>query len=949
MEWQNSMTEFKIEYRILRMMSKRFISSVKRRRGSALLIVLGFLSFMMISAVSFAIYMRIERQASSNYRHAAGARHMLNAGLYRAIEDVDLRHNDEVDFSRKFPLFLSGNNERSRVITSLSNNSDDAQQTRVLSLDALAYIPGILANHVRHYAASESNCAEWRQVSMPFANMEGDEAYNEAIVGRYAYACVNVSDMINVNNCRATVRGSGSNQVSIAYLFDDFADAENFEQNRKNTDKYYHTLNDFYACMFEHNDPVFYSPYHEFLDMLGSSASTPFDDQEMENHILVTDGKVKAEPHQPDALNILEFPPVSDISQNNPTIDSTFFPIFKRAIHNYDGNDDYRYAFACMMADYLDDDHVPKSYDHPSMEIAPMICQMSVMASGFQLFERRVVPDIDGDGNDDEAIFLVPGKIPVPLSFKVKVVYPFLQTDTQANLSSDYSVEVEIYLRVHSVSKRRQSLLGGVLPNEQQNYYVRLNGTRNIPAGFDNIRSGGVQADEPYRLIPLELQPTMIGSSEVMIWDEVNGAVPASGFIDGESIMVTLVVGHIGVKDTNGNYVDLVPNITGAKNGNIPPDAMNRFVGTLHKPYFETDETSPLGATFSGDSVPLSLTWVGLETPDPRFNWKVSNWIQSTDAQQEPNQSTLDMLADGNGRDGDIFMSVSNAGMLQSPGELGFFIRPYQHGLMSPASVDFTTQISYDDCTDKDAMFRTIRLYDHDSLEADKIYDYFYAADIDGNMLGTRINPLSDIPNVLKAAIENVPLDYYVAYRNDQDIIAEETDPSLRENNFTEDDYYSGNWSRVVEAWQQKLESVIQNPPSTDKDIKKKFGCNLRDLYFEHNLFEWYHPHPQRDTIFGQSVGVDLHEVDRKMLYSFSLDSFSDSQQLFLYFISAETTAASFGSRARSTASGKAVALVWRNPYPASFERAANGAVSTEPGTVNSFHEHEILYFHYLD
>jgi type II secretory pathway component PulK len=79
----------------------------ENRRGSALLIVLGFLSFMMISAVAFAVYMRIERQASSNYRHAAGARHMLNSALYRAIEDVDLelRTNPDADFSRKFPLF----------------------------------------------------------------------------------------------------------------------------------------------------------------------------------------------------------------------------------------------------------------------------------------------------------------------------------------------------------------------------------------------------------------------------------------------------------------------------------------------------------------------------------------------------------------------------------------------------------------------------------------------------------------------------------------------------------------------------------------------------------------------------------------------------------------------------------------------------------------------------
>jgi type II secretory pathway component PulK len=78
-----------------------------RRRGSALLIVLGFLSFMIISGVSFAIYMRIERQASSNYRHAVNARQVLNAALARAMEEVDselrLDNTDVNDNDKKHP------------------------------------------------------------------------------------------------------------------------------------------------------------------------------------------------------------------------------------------------------------------------------------------------------------------------------------------------------------------------------------------------------------------------------------------------------------------------------------------------------------------------------------------------------------------------------------------------------------------------------------------------------------------------------------------------------------------------------------------------------------------------------------------------------------------------------------------------------------------------------
>ena len=40
--------------------------STSNRRGSALLIVLGFLSFMVVSAVAFAVFMRAERRPSAS-------------------------------------------------------------------------------------------------------------------------------------------------------------------------------------------------------------------------------------------------------------------------------------------------------------------------------------------------------------------------------------------------------------------------------------------------------------------------------------------------------------------------------------------------------------------------------------------------------------------------------------------------------------------------------------------------------------------------------------------------------------------------------------------------------------------------------------------------------------------------------------------------------------------
>ena len=59
------------------------------KRGSALLIVLGMLSFMIVSAVSFSIFMRQGRAPSSYYRKSVADRHLLNAALARAIDEID--------------------------------------------------------------------------------------------------------------------------------------------------------------------------------------------------------------------------------------------------------------------------------------------------------------------------------------------------------------------------------------------------------------------------------------------------------------------------------------------------------------------------------------------------------------------------------------------------------------------------------------------------------------------------------------------------------------------------------------------------------------------------------------------------------------------------------------------------------------------------------------------
>ena len=61
----------------------------KERKGSALLIVLGMMAFMIVSAVAFSAYMRFARTPSSFLRRSAAARELTKAALARAIDEID--------------------------------------------------------------------------------------------------------------------------------------------------------------------------------------------------------------------------------------------------------------------------------------------------------------------------------------------------------------------------------------------------------------------------------------------------------------------------------------------------------------------------------------------------------------------------------------------------------------------------------------------------------------------------------------------------------------------------------------------------------------------------------------------------------------------------------------------------------------------------------------------
>lgn len=201
------------------------------KKGSALLIVLGLLSFMVVSAVSFSIYMRQSRLPSSYLRRNLAARHLVRAALARAIDELEGAYNDDADWGKyemsetdvrqgfygvyddPYPGcgYKIDNDSRKdgdfwfrRVFMPFGPTKYAEATVPTLTLEALAYLPPALIDDVRTFSRY-TRTAAWR--SLPYE------------AGRYAYTAVNVSDLFDVNRLRAAdPRDSGPNRITLAAL-----------------------------------------------------------------------------------------------------------------------------------------------------------------------------------------------------------------------------------------------------------------------------------------------------------------------------------------------------------------------------------------------------------------------------------------------------------------------------------------------------------------------------------------------------------------------------------------------------------------------------------------------------------------------------------------------------------------------------------------------------------
>ena len=380
----------------------------RERRGSALLIVLGMLAFMIASAIAFSAYMRYSRLPSSYLRRTSASREMAKAAVARAIDDLDRAIGNN-----PYPgLFASDNESASRSVDAIERNyfyhrvfigtnclvQAFSDTVPVLTVEALGYIPPALVNEARYYGRL-SPTAKWRSFDFD--------------AGRYAYVALDVSDYFDVNRLRASAprNSSPSGRVSIGYLmeasrtspgsapqqWDDsfMAKVRDFDKDTLSVSwgskTPFVSLCDFNLALGASGFGNISSP---FVDYIKNGRSDAFDAPgttgiaKMNAMSFVTDGyfpeseSTTASSSSSSStstideydLNDPEYQPFSpaDLEQKNVSL---------RTVWDYDRTkSDDRFSKKictlgfCELWDYLDPDSVPLSLAIPTTERVPMVC-----------------------------------------------------------------------------------------------------------------------------------------------------------------------------------------------------------------------------------------------------------------------------------------------------------------------------------------------------------------------------------------------------------------------------------------------------------------------------------------------------------------------------------------------------------------------------------------------
>ena len=1007
------------------------------RRGSALLVVLGILAVMVVSAVAFSAYMRYSRLPSSYLRRASSSRHLVKAALAESIDIIDRsigndRFPGQGDVGANY-VDTDGTTSRGRnywferCFIGTNECVSPAQTVSTLTLEGLAYLPPPLINEARYYSR-RSLSAMWH----PFA----------FDCGRFAFSAFDVSDCLDVNKMLADFGRDSSDmgRISFSYALED-ANHSGYQVQPSAWDGFMEQFRDEDGRPDRSKVPlVSLADFNLAVNKAGLlPRSTPFCRAMGQTNVRFVDDETGADSDLQRGLSIVTdswFPQTN--RTNGTTIDlenGRHQPLsglgadagnrneagFDQIAQN---NNTFMSAFSsritpstmAQLYDYLDRDSIPVSLALPTVERVPMITGLSLQGQ----LSVTVTPPAPGatryvvDQVNQVQYDFKPYTLQVQgdqLSVMVGAVFPFkykrgssrrfkaqaamtitfVPSGSETDLRPGKDSWVTVPAWPNGAQNAAPACHQGTVPPSGLTVY---SDAKNLTFANDDIReeeeallSSDLKLDFSNFTVPLvsalpvsqyDSQGTVdscsfrtvdkVARSLMPVPDPVTGpytgtrtpnieqtlgCVPSKADLSGPETVTFVNPGLTGqyvpvvqiwirVLDPENNVVDLVPAcvaddrqqssfIANAAGSTKRP--VLRFTGGVQGMTF--DAAGFAGATPQPITAFQPLAYLA---DDPRFNYAPENFMALSALEQRICQTWLEKQRSQN-RDGDIFMTTSDAGYMQNPYELAHLLRfsgltggngwgvldAGEHG-----GYNGRARGGFEDLAAESAMWRTFSQY-----EVNNDWDDIASLDIRTGSKGFRMTPYSSSRDTMMAVFANTPLDWWAASTNDQQDAYGSAKVSMLDSLAEAQKYtFSKHSGALVPVEWDRLRSVAEY---VRKAFHTQNDASWQDVWDD---LPWDYSHADessQEKLFGVDMQVPLHSVDRKFLHGYWRECFANRQQLFLVFVRAEPMMMGGGALGQTPPQlgARAVALVWRDP--------------TKSRDENTPHKTRVLFYRQFD
>ena len=181
----------------------------RQSEGSALVVVLGILSVMMLMAIAFSMFTRTERSGTTNLKNSFVARQSLQTALSRALEAVDLSfdnpsNNWAVPVWRE-PYLASSSEASNDYFNSRQLDNDENAEAKILNAEMAACLTPAQLALVRsadvQWAPIYASIGAKGRVHGTSSGIYGSEGRvaDDALIGRYAFVVLDTTGLLDMN------------------------------------------------------------------------------------------------------------------------------------------------------------------------------------------------------------------------------------------------------------------------------------------------------------------------------------------------------------------------------------------------------------------------------------------------------------------------------------------------------------------------------------------------------------------------------------------------------------------------------------------------------------------------------------------------------------------------------------------------------------------------------